>query len=276
MKKRFLLFLALPLLMFGVATATFSMNNREPAIAVHAEEVFVEETYTMVEDDATFILRLTSETNYTITATKAETTMTVSGVYIRNGNTVELYVDGELFDTVELDSENGTFSYIDEEEPETQEEEPKSKEITWENIETKVKEISNYQVLGMTIGTIVGGLASIGITYLFKKAEKIELHKFTEISRGVNHQYEAFMKKAEEITTNYGILQNEFKEFKEESAFIIGELKENNKLLKDVTEEEKKARLEERKFFLDMLSHNKDAVASGLAEELINYFKDKE
>ena len=32
----------------------------------------------------------------------------------------------------------------------------------------------------------------------------------------------------------------------------------------------------ERKFFLDMLSHNKDAVASGLAEELINYFKDKE
>lgn len=184
-----------------------------------------------------------------------------------NTNPVVVHAEGE---------ESSEEPVISSEEPETQEEESKSKEITWENIETKVKEISNYQVLGMTIGTIVGGLVSIGITYLFKKAEKIELHKFTEISRGVNHQYEAFMKKAEEITTNYGILQNEFKEFKEESAFIIGELKDYNALLKEAIEEEKKARLEERKFFLDMLSHNKDAVASGLAEELINYFKDKE
>lgn len=165
---------------------------------------------------------------------------------------------------------------ISSEEPEVQEEEQKGNEITWENIEAKVKEISNYQVLGMTIGTIVGGLASIGVTFLFKKAEKIELHKFTEISRGANAQYDAFMKKAEEFTTNYGILQEEFKEFKTESALIISELKDNNALLKDMIEEEKKARFEERKFFLDMLSHNKDAVASGLAEELINYFKDKE
>lgn len=165
---------------------------------------------------------------------------------------------------------------ISSEEPEVQEEEQKGNEITWENIEAKVKEISNYQVLGMTIGTIVGGLASIGVTFLFKKAEKIELHKFTEISRGANAQYDAFMKKAEEFTTNYGILQEEFEEFKTESALIISKLKDNNALLKDMIEEEKKARLEERKFFLDMLSHNKDAVASGLAEELINYFKDKE
>ena len=185
----------------------------------------------------------------------------------RNSTPTVVFAEGE---------ESSEEPVISSEEPEANEGEEKTKEVTWENIEAKVKEISNYQVLGMTIGTIVGGLASIGITYLFKKAEKIELHKFTEISRGVNHQYEAFMKKAEEITTNYGILQNEFKEFKEESAFIIGELKENNELLKDVVEEEKKARLEERKFFLDMLSHNKDAVASGLAEELINYFKDKE
>lgn len=162
------------------------------------------------------------------------------------------------------------------EEPEVQEEEPKENGITWENIEKKVKEISNYQVLGMTIGTIVGGLASIGITYLFKKAEKMELHKFSEISRSAGAKYEFFMKKAEEFTTNYGILQEEFKEFKEESACIISELKDYNALLKETIEEEKKARLEERKMFLDTLSHNKEAVASGLAEKLIEYFKDKE
>ncbi len=185
----------------------------------------------------------------------------------RNSTPTVVYAEGE---------ESSEEPAISSEDPEVQEEEPGETTTTWENIENKVKEISNYQVLGMTIGTIVGGLVSIGITYFFKKAERMELHNFSEISRGIGTKYEFFMKKAEELTTNYGILQEEFKEFKKESAHVISELNENNALLKEIIEEEKKARLEERKMFLDMLSHNKEAVASGLAEELIKYFEDKE
>ncbi len=184
----------------------------------------------------------------------------------RNAAPVVVYAEGE--ETSEQPVETS--------EPVEEPQENKEESSKWEEIEKKVKEISNYQVLGMTIGTIVGGLASIGITYLMKKAEKIELRKFTEFSREGAAQYKQFMNKADELTANYGVLHDEFVAFREQSDALVAEIKEENKYLKECYEEEKAARLEERKFFLELISNTKETVASGLAEKLNKYFEDKD
>lgn len=284
MKKRFLLFLALPLLMFGVATATFSMNNREPAIAVHAEEVFVEETYTMVEDDATFILRLTSETNYTITATKAETTMTVSGVYIRNGNTVELYVDGELFDTVELDSENGTFSYIDEEEPDWQETEEEDEKFStlkdlYEEALEEINKLKDDQFVSNLIATITGGLGSMLISCLFMFVNRDTMKKClsalklgeTTLRDGIDRTKEAMDRnnivsdQANKVIEKIEVLDEKYKEGIEKIEKFGADL-----------DEYAKCHQEDIELLLEIICSCKELVANGTAEKLYAiYHKEK-
>lgn len=154
---------------------------------------------------------------------------------------------------------------------ESEEEAAKWKEL-YEKAEAKVNEMANYQVLGITIGSIASVLVSLGLSYLMGKINRDNIRKQGEQ-----------LVLSEDNITRVGKIANQVNDnaldFKTNAAIYIQKADEQVKIAeetKDAIKEENetlKAQMKsEREMFLSIISNDKDLVANGTAEKLNKLF----
>ena len=161
------------------------------------------------------------------------------------------------------------------EQPQDSEDAAKWKEL-YEKAEAKVKEMANYQVLGITIGSIASVLVSLGLSYLMGKINRDNIRKQGEQ-----------LVLSEDNITRVGKIANQVNDnaldFKTNAAIYIQKADEQVKIAeetKDAIKEENetlKAQMKsEREMFLSIISNDKDLVANGTAEKLNKLFGNEE
>ena len=157
------------------------------------------------------------------------------------------------------------------EEPQDSEDAAKWKEL-YEKAEAKVNEMANYQVLGITIGSIASVLVSLGLSYLMGKINRDNIRKQGEQ-----------LVLSEDNITRVGKIANQVNDnaldFKTNAAIYIQKADEQVKIAEEtknaIKEENEtlKAQIKsEREMFLSIISNDKDLVANGTAEKLNKLF----
>jgi len=155
---------------------------------------------------------------------------------------------------------------------ENNEEDAKKWKELYEKAEAKVKEMANYQVLGITIGSIASVLVSLGLSYLMGKVNRDNIRK----------QGDQLLLSEDNIT-KVGKIANQVNDnaldFKTNADIYVQKANEQIKLaeeekeaIKEENENIKAQMKSEREMFLSIISNDKDLVANGTAEKLNKLF----
>ena len=155
-------------------------------------------------------------------------------------------------------------------------EETETEEKIFDKIVAEGNRISNTQILGTTIGALVGGILSAGITFLMSRVSKETMRDLIQFSRDSKFIYKDTLENAKNGVQATQDMIKEVKTMCEDFKGMNEQLKKQNETLKNYVDSLEAEKLEERKFFLTLISNNPDCVAKGVAEELNKYFGGKD
>lgn len=192
----------------------------------------------------------------------------------------------EIVEPAPVEEEPSNTEEVAEEQPNYEELYNEARDL-YEKALAKYNKISNYQFLGTTVGALLGGLITLGVNWLIGKINREKLTKGLDDMRrysefiGTNgEKISDFTLKVEQYVADTEKRDEEAQKAKELAIQTINnataKMDEQMKMVAKQKEEEIKSRLEERQFFLEIISHSKEMVSSGKAEELVRYFKNKE
>lgn len=138
----------------------------------------------------------------------------------------------------------------------------------------KYNQISNYQILGMTIGGIVSVLVSLGLTYLMGKVNRDNIRKQGEqLKESANNivRTDDLLGKTNDFAIDF---KTEVEEFKAQANLLVEKSNAERDAVLKQNEELKTQIVSERQMFLSIISNDKDLVANGTAEKINKLFSE--
>lgn len=159
---------------------------------------------------------------------------------------------------------------------ETPEEEVTKWKELYEKAQAKLTEMSNYQVLGITLGSIASVLVSLGLSWLMGKVNRDNIRKQGEqllLSEDHIAKADTLLGKTNDFAVDF---KTEALEFKEQAKLIVQKAEEEKDAIVKQNDELKAQITSEREMFLSIISNDKDLVANGTAEKLNKLFANKD
>lgn len=138
----------------------------------------------------------------------------------------------------------------------------------------KYNQISNYQILGMTIGGIVSVLVSLGLTYLMGKVNRDNIRKQGEQLKMSDEQIEKVGKAAVDMASDATAYKMSVATYKELADEQVKAAKYQTEIAIEECKAIKEQMITERQMFLSIISNDKDLVANGTAEKINKLFSE--
>lgn len=187
----------------------------------------------------------------------------VSFAFIPKANYSPVFAEGE----------ETTSSQPVEESSNTDEEVAKWKDMYNKAVD-KYNQISNYQILGMTIGGIVSVLVSLGLTYLMGKVNRDNIRKQGEQLKMSDEQIKNVGKAADDMASDATAYKMSVAAYKELADEQVKAAKYQTEVAIEECKAIKEQMITERQMFLSIISNDKDLVANGTAEKINKLFSE--